>query len=775
MKFSTLLALSALVLPAACGIPNSHRRRSARAKQRLHDHDKHHDAHVPAHHPATTPIPITTVAPERSGPTMAGFAADPAINAAGIYAAAQGSRTKILASYPTTPERKAYSSIYGDWWNLTGGVSAFHFIADMDVDCDGPKGNRDGQSETSFGALDATKVPYFVLPERFTKDYKNMLMDNALGAIICNDKMFYGIYGDQDADSPQVIGEASILIAQTCFGTSVDGNNGHPGADVAYIVFGTKVPNGIQKTNIDISALKSLGDSQIPCNEFWTKHAQRAGVSFMTVWAATAAHTAYMAMICAAETQGCDFIEKIFMSSSPASQATSSGVNFTRDADLLIRTFLPTSESLLLSQAPAYDSPLPALPLPYCAPQLASGFDTPFSRGYNPALERLDISQEQLLAFIDGLNLAMTASPPLRVVSLAGMVVGFVPYHWAMLAGAAIQTSAEVGMRVLSKTLTDRYLRAANKRLFKPRGLSVRICTSAAMQRLVLPPDALAVHSGEAITKLDRVGRKVGSVLMKVPLPMANLLVHAVAKKPPRVAAMDVNSRPSKKLLATQRRVAALDGYILPLNFAVPKATKAEGVMDTMASWGVKFDAWREGRKQTKAEDSRVELEAMENGQQWPSNDFRRGSGGGGLLLGRGGLIGGVINLAETRLRGGERSPSNTNDRPAARRTNSNLAGLLAQRVLGPRGNNSSLDPEMRRLRMQVSNADLQEYWESSKLLWVVIMSSDLDAEIDGIERAESAEDEEQVDEDAWRAEMAVERQERELDGEIERASHLDV
>ncbi|KAJ7171127.1 fungal chitosanase of glycosyl hydrolase group 75-domain-containing protein [Mycena filopes] len=194
------------------------------------------------------------------------FGADPSINVAGIYAAAQASNSHILATYPTNEQRRNYSTIYADW-NFTG-VSAFHFIADMDVDCDGPKsnckGNRDGQSATSFGALDATKVPYFVLPERFTKQYKSILMDNALGAIICNGQMFYGIYGDQDADSPQVIGEASILIGQTCFpdGT-INGDNGHAESDVAYIVFGSQVPPGIQKNSINIPALKALGDAQV--------------------------------------------------------------------------------------------------------------------------------------------------------------------------------------------------------------------------------------------------------------------------------------------------------------------------------------------------------------------------------------------------------------------------------------------------------------------------------------------------------------------------------
>nr|GAT51646.1 predicted protein [Mycena chlorophos] len=257
MKFFAIFTLALLAVPVASNnILDSHRRRSARAKQRLAEKQldaveltiEYEDAN--AHH-TTSPSTVTAIAtmtPDRSGNGLAAFAADPSINAAGIYAAAQRSQGRLLETYPTSPDRKIYSNIYGDWLNLTG-VSAFHFIADMDVDCDGPmancQGNRDGQTETSFGALDATKT---------------MLMDNALGAIICNGKMVYGIYGDQDADSPEVIGEASILIAQTCFGSTVNGNSGHAAADVAYIVFGNKVPGGVGKTNIDISALKTLGD-----------------------------------------------------------------------------------------------------------------------------------------------------------------------------------------------------------------------------------------------------------------------------------------------------------------------------------------------------------------------------------------------------------------------------------------------------------------------------------------------------------------------------------
>jgi chitosanase len=45
--------------------------------------------------------------------------------------------------------------------------------------------------------------------------------------------MFYGIYGDTDGDTPQVIGEASWLMARTCFpNDDLNGNSGHGAVDV---------------------------------------------------------------------------------------------------------------------------------------------------------------------------------------------------------------------------------------------------------------------------------------------------------------------------------------------------------------------------------------------------------------------------------------------------------------------------------------------------------------------------------------------------------------
>ncbi|KAJ7202066.1 fungal chitosanase of glycosyl hydrolase group 75-domain-containing protein [Mycena pura] len=221
------------------------------------------------------PMPDDALSEQSSNSTTptVSFAADPSINVAAIYAAAKAATSDSLATFPTTQAKTVYSTIYGDWLNLTG-VSAFQFIADMDVDCDGVafqcEGNSSSEGTTSFGHLDATQVPYFVIPDQFTSP---QLKPNALGAIICDGKMFYAIFGDTNGDgvpvdadghAQEVIGEASLLLAQTCFpDAGITGANGHGPADVAYIVFGDQVPSGVGDTTIDIGELKTLGDQQV--------------------------------------------------------------------------------------------------------------------------------------------------------------------------------------------------------------------------------------------------------------------------------------------------------------------------------------------------------------------------------------------------------------------------------------------------------------------------------------------------------------------------------
>lgn len=89
------------------------------------------------------------------------------------------------------------------------------------------------------------------------------------------------------------------------------------------------------------------------------------------------------------------------------------------DAQVLIDSFI--------RPAHVHEARTPSgLPMPFCLPQIGTGFDTPFARGYSSALYQVGISQKTFLDFVDGLNMAMISSPPLQIVNTAGMVVGFV-------------------------------------------------------------------------------------------------------------------------------------------------------------------------------------------------------------------------------------------------------------------------------------------------------------------------------------------------------------
>ncbi|KAK0448862.1 hypothetical protein EV421DRAFT_2052485 [Armillaria borealis] len=387
----------------------------------------------------------------------------------------------------------------------------------------------------------------------------------------------------------------------------------------------------------------------------------------------------------------------------PPAYSTATGIQLARDAELLIQDFLPAPNE--------YTGPPRGIPLPLCIPQIATNFDSPFSRGYNNVLsEAVDIPQAELLAFIDGLNLAMTASPPLRVVDTAGMIIGLIPYHWTIIAGVAMQTAAQTGMRVLSKTLTDRYLRAANQRLFKPRGLSVRLCTTNAMMRLI------SNEGGEApkISMMNKIGRTAGTVLLWLPIPFSSRIVRRISDKPDKIAP----SEGPKKNLVLKRRLQAVEGLALPLELDdIPPPQKPEGMMDKMNEYGVKFDKYRNNKKEKKNETRRRELARLEAG----GSDLSR-----------------LERLQRMRIEHNKRR------------------GGLISGILGPKET---------RLERRVANADLLEHWGTDKVVWIVIMNEEKDREIEGIEIADSYEDEERIDDNMWNQVMELERDE--LDEEL--------
>jgi len=72
------------------------------------------------------------------------------------------------------------------------------------------------------------------------------------------------------------------------------------------------------------------------------------------------------------------------------------------------------------------------LALPVVLPQIRTSYEAPFARGYNPELAVSGVEQVDLLAFIDGLKIAIAANPPLRIVDAAGMIISMVLLAWTL-------------------------------------------------------------------------------------------------------------------------------------------------------------------------------------------------------------------------------------------------------------------------------------------------------------------------------------------------------
>ncbi|KAF5382851.1 hypothetical protein D9757_007294 [Collybiopsis confluens] len=477
--------------------------------------------------------------------------------------------------------------------------------------------------------------------------------------------------------------------------------------------------------------------------------------------------------------------------------AKSTGFKLTRDADILISTYIPAATS---TEVPPYrPDDVPRL-LPLCIPRLSVSADpaSAFARGYNPALETVGITQEMFVSFIDGLNLAIVASPPLRVVNLAGQIIGFVPYHWAMIASIAITTGAQVGSRVLSKTLTDRYLRAANRNIFKPRGLSVRLCTTPAMLRLVAPPGSQSGSGETSKTRetANKIGRGVSTVILKLPIPIvgpiAQRIIHAVADKPPPVAPSGNSGDPINSP-TLMRRLALLEhtfpGATLPVyTQGIPPPAKPQGAMEIINSWGLKLDAYKDNKKEKRNEERRrawaqIQAAGVATGD-YPYNDRRgprrpispsRSPRPGPMAMPTPMVGGGATGMSYSdgympdhrTARRAEREAYQTERKAYQTERKAYQTERKAYRKM-EKGQRKSLITGMSKAEQRVANADLLEHWTTSNVLWIVVMPSVKDEVIADIEIAENVENEEQVDEKMWGMAMKLEKDQLEEDVESE-------
>ncbi|OGM46668.1 chitosanase [Aspergillus bombycis] len=164
--------------------------------------------------------------------------------------------------------------------------------ADMDVDCDGANrhagkcsNDHSGQGETRWkdevqklgiDDLDANIHPYVVFgnenddgddPEFDPR--KHGMEPLSVMAVVCNKKLFYGIWGDTNGHT--ATGEASLSMAELCFPEEdPSGDSGHEENDVLYIGFTGK--EAVPGKNADWKAdntesfeesIKELGDKLV--------------------------------------------------------------------------------------------------------------------------------------------------------------------------------------------------------------------------------------------------------------------------------------------------------------------------------------------------------------------------------------------------------------------------------------------------------------------------------------------------------------------------------
>lgn len=154
---------------------------------------------------------------------------------------------------------------------------------------------------------------------------------------------------------------------------------------------------------------------------------------------------------------------------------------------------------------PPYHPPSAPLAKPIAIPATDGKLGSPFLRAYAPALERHGIPRETFLSFLDELNRSVVASPPLRVLGLAGTAVSFVPLHTAQVVGRAVGAAADLAAYGVSKGRAEACLRAANRELFGPRGLEVEIARLEALARLAGMP-ILDAESGKVDKRAPLLG-----------------------------------------------------------------------------------------------------------------------------------------------------------------------------------------------------------------------------------------------------------------------------
>ncbi|KAJ5587841.1 uncharacterized protein N7459_003606 [Penicillium hispanicum] len=121
---------------------------------------------------------------------------------------------------------------------------------------------------------------------------------------------------------------------------------------------------------------------------------------------------------------------------------------------------------------------------------------SPFVRPHAPELElEHGFTPTELAEFIDGLNEAYMTSHGMQMTSAVGTIIGKVPIKPIRLLGRGVNLAAGAGTAGVSMLRTKQYMKKANERIFKPKGLYAQICKTDKMLEQVGMVDEAAAFS----------------------------------------------------------------------------------------------------------------------------------------------------------------------------------------------------------------------------------------------------------------------------------------
>ena len=199
----------------------------------------------------------------------------------------------------------------------------------------------------------------------------------------------------------------------------------------------------------------------------------------------------------------------------------------------------------------------------------------PFTRAYSPALSAHDITVTAFMEFIDNLTVVQAPNPVFKVADIAGMGVGFVPWHWAQLTGTSIQVVSGLGTAAVSIARTRVFLKEVNAQFFAPRGLKVSIKKD---------PDVVTLLGGSVPP--SHVLAEFGGTT--IPAPYSN-------------AGSSTATELQEALSIPSRRMAVLAPYIATLTMDVPPPTRASNVLDRISASQTERIRRKRGEKMMKA------------------------------------------------------------------------------------------------------------------------------------------------------------------------------